>query len=97
VGAFEDIAEDVRALDAKVDRVLALVERINQRLELQSATWRTRAAMAQARGCSIDTVDRMIERGELRSRKSGRRVTVLDEAPATDLEVARLAARAVSR
>ena len=96
------LEEDIRAIvRAAVTDAVAPLEREIRALRAdvahKPARWISRREAAEARGVSIDTIDRMIASGHLRSQKSGRAVRVLDEESSTDSEVARLAARAVSR
>jgi excisionase family DNA binding protein len=60
----------------------------------EAPRWRSRREQAESLGISLDTLDRMIKRGEAESRRAGRRVLVRIVGPASNEEIGRLAAEA---
>lgn len=77
--------------------VAPLVEEVRQlraAVASSAAKWVSRREAAEILKVSVDTVDRMIERRDLQVRRAGRTVRVLLQAPATDIEIARIASEA---
>lgn len=56
------------------------------------ARWLSRREAAEALGISTDTIDRQVRDGTLQVRRAGRAIRVLVAPPATDYEIAALAA-----
>lgn len=90
------------ALDAMIRRAVAdAVAPLERELRALRAAvgagagrWCDRRAAAEALAISTDTVDRMVARGALRSRRLGRRISIFVEPPAPADEIGRLAAAA---
>lgn len=78
--AVRPLADQIRALRAEV--------------AAQGSRWVSRRDYASTMGISIDSVDRSIARGDLKSRRVGRSIRVQIEQSASNDEVAALAAEA---